>query len=263
MTGRDSYSSTAEFYDHVVPYRNREDVDFYIQEAKTASGPVLEVGCGTGRILLPVARARIQAVGLDLSAEMLSVLREKLSKEPPEVQRRIRIENADMRKFDLGERYPLITVPFRAFQHMITVDDQMAALDCMRSHLLPQGRLVLDLFNPSLDYIVNVKPGVETGDEPEFTMPDGRRVLRRTRTLAQDRFNQVNDVELVYHVTLPDGHQEHPVHAFRMRYLFRFEAEHLLTRCGFSVDTVYSDFDRQPYGAVNPGELIFIAHRRD
>ena len=60
------YSVTAEFYDHIVPYRERRDVDFFVEMAKETGGPVLEVGCGTGRVLIPTARAGVEITGLDV-----------------------------------------------------------------------------------------------------------------------------------------------------------------------------------------------------
>jgi hypothetical protein len=101
----------------------------------------------------------------------------------------------------------------------------------------------------------------EYGDEPEFIMPDGRRVVRRFRTVRRDWLAQVQDVELIYYITHPDGEQERLVHSFPMRYLFRYEAEHLLARCGFRIEALYSGFDRLPYGTTYPGELIFVASK--
>ena len=103
--------------------------------------------------------------------------------------------------------------------------------------------------------------GQEGGDEPEFTTPDGRRVVRKHRAVAQDRFSQVNDYELVYYVSHPDGRQERLVQAFPLRYLFRFEAEHLLARAGFDVEHLYADFDKRPHGSSYPGELLFVARK--
>ena len=125
---------------------------------------------------------------------------------------------------------------------------------------MPGGRLVLDLFNPSIPFLADPARLEEFGDEPEITMPDGRRVLRRARITGRDYFDQVQDAELIYYVTHPDGSQERLVHSFPMRYLFRFEAEHLLARCGFEVEALYADYDRSPYGSKYPGELIFVAH---
>jgi len=260
--GYEEYTFVAELYDHVVPYRNRPDVEFFVNAAKASNGCVLEIGCGTGRVLIPTARAGIEIVGLDLSARMLAVCRERLRHEPDAVQSRVQLVEADMRAFDLGKTFALATIPFRPFQHLLTVGDQLSCLASIRRHLVDGGRLVLDLFNPSLDMLGNPRAGDEYGDEPEFTTPDGDRVVRRHRTVACDRFEQVNQFELIYYVTHPDGVTERLVHAFPLRYIFKFEAEHLLARSGFEVEHVYSDYDRAPYGSKYPGELIFVARKR-
>jgi len=79
--------------------------------------------------------------------------------------------------------------------------------------------------------------------------------------VAQDRFSQVNDYELVYYVSHPDGRQERLVQAFPLRDLFRFEAEHLLAHAGFEVEHLYADFDKRPYGSAYPGELLLVARK--
>ena len=259
----DEYASIAGLYDHVVPYQDRPDVDFFVAAAADSGGPVLEVGCGTGRILIPTARAGVPIVGLDRSPHMLAVCRERLAREPDSVRARVELVEADMRGFTLGHRFALATLPFRPFQHLLEVSEQLACLAAIHRHLLPNGRLVLDLFNPSLDHLANRQLGAEVGQEPEFTMPDGRRVIRRHRVVAHDRHQQINDVEILYYVRHPDGREERLVHAFRMRYLFRFEAEHLLARAGFAVENLYADYARSPYGSSYPGDLIFLARRTD
>ena len=137
----------------------------------------------------------------------------------------------------------------------------MCCLATIRRHLVDGGRLVLDLFNPDLGRLVDEKYRSEQEDEEPFTMPDGTRVVRRNRIASLDLHNQVQDVELIYYVIHPDGREERLVQAFPFRYLFRFEAEHLLARSGFQVEDVYADFDRSPYGSKYPGELIFIARK--
>jgi len=259
--GYEAYAFIADLYDYVVPYRTRSDIDFYVAAAQAAGGPVLEVGCGTGRILIPTARAGVDIVGLDLSPHMLQVCQKRLRDEPGAVQSRVRLRQADMRSFDLAQRFRLVTLPFRPFQHLTTVEDQRSCLASIHRHLKEAGRLILDLFNPSLEALVRDDLGQEFGDEPEFTSPDGRRVVRRHRIVSRDYFNQINQVELVYYVTHPDGCEERLVHAFPMRYLYRFEAEHLLVRCGFEVEAVYADYDKSPYGSTYPGELVFVARK--
>ena len=257
----EEYAFIADLYDYVVPYRTRPDIDFFVEAAKTSGGPVLEVGCGTGRIVIPTARARVDIVGLDLSSHMLQVCQKRLLNEPEAVQSRIRLIQADMRNFDLTQTFRLVTLPFRPFQHLTTVEDQLSCLGSIHQHLVEGGRLILDLFNPSLEALVRDNLGQEFADEPEFTCPDGRRVVRRHKIVSRDYYNQINQTELIYYVTHPDGREERLVHAFPMRYLYRFEAEHLLARCGFEVEAVYADFEKSPYGSKYPGELIFVAKK--
>ncbi len=259
--GYEEYAFVADLYDYVVPYRERQDVAFFVEAAQASGGSVLEVGCGTGRVLIPTARAGIDIVGLDLSSHILAVCRERLQREPADVQSRVQLVQADMRDFNLAQTFRLATTPFRPFQHLTTVADQLACLTCIRQHLVEGGLLILDIFNPSLEALVRDNLGEEFGDEPEFSMPDGRRVLRRHKIVARDRFNQINQTELIYYVRHPDGREERLVHSFAMRYLHRFEAEHLLSRCGFEIEQVYAGYDKSPYGSQYPGELIFVAKK--
>ena len=201
--GYTEYGFTAEFYDHVAPYRERGDVAFFVEMAQAAGGPVLEIGCGTGRVLIPTARAGSEIVGLDLSPSMLAVCRSNLAQEPAETQARVRLVEGDMRDFDLDQQFALATLPFRPFQHLTTIEDQIACLTTIHRHLAPGGRLVLDLFNPSIPFLADPARLDEFGDEPEITMPDGRRVLRRARITGRDYFDQVQDAELIYYVTHP------------------------------------------------------------
>lgn len=255
------YGFVAEMYDYVAPYAARRDVNFYAEIARETGGPVLEIGCGTGRVLIPVARTGVEIVGLDLSPYMLATCRQRLAGEPDEVRARVTLVQKDMRQFDLGRTFRLVTTPFRPFQHLTTVDDQIACLRSIHRHLEPGGALILDLFNPSLPFLTDGSRFEEWDDGPPFTLPDGRRVQRRSRIVARDYYNQIQDVEMTYYVTHPDGREERLVHRFLMRYLFRFEAEHLLARVGFGVEVIYADFDRSLYGSVYPGELIIVARK--
>ena len=92
-------------------------------------------------------------------------------------------------------------------------------------------------------------------------MPDGRRVLRRYRVASRDLSRQVLDCELIYYITHEHEGVERQVHSFPMRYLFRYEAEHLLARAGFEVESLYADYEKNPYGTKDPGELIFVARK--
>lgn len=257
------YEISADLYDHVGLYRDRQDdVRSYVEEAGSAAGPLLELGCGTGRILLPCARAGARVVGLDRSAAMLGVARRKLDAETPEVRERVRLVEGDMRSFDLGERFALITIPFRGFQHLLEVEDQLACLDAARRHLEPGGLLVLDVFNPSLRALVDASRLSEWGDEPEFTTPAGARVVRRFRVERVDLPRQVQHLEMIYHVSEPDGTSRRLVEHFSLRHFFRYEVEHLLARCGFADIRIAGDFDGTPWEKCgDPAEIVARARR--
>jgi SAM-dependent methyltransferase len=251
----------AEVYDHIVPYRERQaDVTFYVDLAREAGGAVLELGCGTGRVLIPTARAGVEIVGLDGAGPMLLLCRAKLEAEPEATRARASLVEGDMRGFDLGRTFALVTCPFRPFQHLLTVDEQLECLAAVRQHLAPGGRFAVDLFDPDLGHLTG-ELGRESAPEPAFDLPDGRSVVRRHRIVARDLSAQWQDVELIHDVRHPDGREERLVHAFRMRHSFRFEVEHLLARAGFVLEAGYSDFERNPLGTRGGRELIFVARR--
>ena len=259
--GYREHEFVAEFYDYVVPYVQRPDVDFYVGLSIESSGPVLELGCGTGRVLIPTAKAGINIVGVDLSEHMLGVCQQKLIEEPADVRDRVQLVHGDIREFEVGSKFTLVTIPFRPFQHLIALEDQLACLACVRRHMDPGGRFVLDVFNPDIRRLTDEGLRQEYGDEPSFQMPDGRHIERRLRNASVDLHRQVLDSEIIHNVIHPDGKQERLVHSFPMRYLFRYEVEHLLARSGFEVETLFSDFDRSPIGSKYPGELIFVARK--
>ncbi len=114
---RDDYTLYAELYDTV--YEDYvEDIPFYVAEAQRAHGPCLELGCGTGRVLIPVASAGVEVTGLDLSPPMIARARRKVATLPQDVRSRITLYEGDMRDFGLEQRFALIYVPFRAFLHL-------------------------------------------------------------------------------------------------------------------------------------------------
>src|ERR671922_2808375 len=110
--GSEEYAFIADLYDYVVPYRTRPDINFFVEAAQASGGQVLELGCGTGRILIPTARAGVHINGLDASEGMLRVCRARLDTEPADVRRRTDLHHGDIRHFDLGRRFQLITLPF-------------------------------------------------------------------------------------------------------------------------------------------------------
>ncbi len=256
------YDLSADLYDHVGAYRDRRaDVTFYAAQAAAAGGQVLELGCGTGRVLLPCARAGARITGLDRSAAMIAVARDKLARETPEVRDRVRLIRGDMASFDLGERFALITIPFRAFSHLLSTEEHLACLGLVHRHLVPGGRLAFDVFNPSLAMLVDETHLAEWGDEPEFATPEGARVVRRFRVTRRDLPGQVQFLEMIYYITEPDGTSRRLVESFSLRHFFRYEVEHLLARCGFADVRIDGDFEGTPFGGTTPAEIVATARR--
>ncbi len=162
-----------------------------------------------------------------------------------------------MAGFDLGEKFRLIIIPFRPFQHLLEVHEQMNCLECARKHLAPGGRLILDVFQTDAERIhdpVHMRETLVT----EYNTADGRQVKISERVAAFHRAQQINDVEMVFSVKHTGGREERLVFAWPLRYFFRYEVEHLLARCGFRVSTEYGDFDKTPI-RDDSAEMVFIA----
>ena len=259
--GYEDVEVLADLYDPIYEERRRQDIDFFVGCSRQVGGRTLELGCGTGRVLIPTAAAGCEITGLDLSPHMLKKCRQKLSQQPQEVRRRVRLVQANMTDFDTGDTYSLVTTPFRPFQHLITVDEQKACLRCTNRHLIPGGLLILDVFHPLPTRLVPY-PGhdVEAEDTPEMTLPDGRRLRRTFRTAGFHRHEQYNDIEIFYYVTYPDGRQERHIQAFPFRYFYRYEVEHLLELCGFAVVDLFGDFDHSAFSNDSP-EMVFVAEK--
>lgn len=245
----DFYEYSAQYYDLSPLYQQRGDKQFYLTRARQAAGPVLEVACGSGRVLIPIAQAGVDITGLDASPAMLNICRTQLQKAGLTTQ----VTQGDMRNFDLGRQFSLITLPFRPFQHLLDPADQMACLQCVKRHLAPGGQMILDLYDPRMDLIIQ-NDGAEFTDF-DFTNTDGRAMRRNVRRLRHDRPQQVLYMELIY-IDLESG--ERTPTPLTMRYTFRYEMEHLLARCGFEVLEVLGNFDGSPVGDVAK-ELIFVA----
>jgi SAM-dependent methyltransferase len=220
---------------------------------------VLEVGSGTGRILIPIARAGISIVGLDRSHGMLQRCLEKIAQEPPEVRDRIEVRRADMRTFDLGRQFALIIVPFRGFQHLIDADDQRAFLRAARRHLAPGGRLVFDVFNPDPARLAS--PSTEESEDTPLTPLRGGRAFRRTaRVVAIDQTAHVSHVELTYYVRNATGGEDRRVQAFPMRWFFPEEIPPLVESAGLSVRSIFGDLQRSPVSPGSPDLIVVAEH---
>lgn len=154
------YENNAEFYDCCLSnQRLNADIPFFIESAKVSPGPVLEVCCGTGRVLLELVRNGIEADGIDLSEGMLSVLERKLAAESEEIRSHIKVYRQDMRAIELPRKYGLIILPFNSFMFLTEDTDIKECLRGLREHLLPAGKVIMSIHN--VDYLDLVVLGEE------------------------------------------------------------------------------------------------------
>jgi len=251
-------SFIADYYDESPIVRARtQDVAFYRDAARDFGDPILELGCGTGRITMALAQMGKRVTGLDISEKMLERAALKRSALYTEERERVHLVQGDMVKFDLGEKFKLVIIPFRPFQHLLEVSQQMDCLNCVRKHVARGGRLIVDFFQTDAE---RMHDPVHMRESPlvEYKTGDGRQVQISERVAGFHRAQQINDVEMIYSVTHPGGKKERMVFAWPLRYFFRYEVEHLLARCGLRVTAEYGDFDRTPIADDSP-EMIFVA----
>jgi SAM-dependent methyltransferase len=195
----DLYTVSSRYYDEAyATLKDLRDVPFYMELARRTGGPVLELGCGTGRVLLPIARAGIAVHGVDGSPAMLEELSRKLAQEPDQVRERVTLSAGDLRNFRSERKYPLVIIPFRPLQHMYTVEDQVAALRTAAFHLEENGLLAFDVFYPRFESLLS---GVgEESLEMQWTSTSNPTLTihRYFRKDAVDKINQNFTATFIY-----------------------------------------------------------------
>lgn len=234
-----------DLYDAVTPESFLGDVDWYRRRALECDGPVLELGAGTGRITLPLAQAGVSIHALDASEPMLAALRAKLATLSRAVAARVTPVHADMRHFDVPERFALVIAPFRAFLHNITDQDRRDCVARVRHHLRPGGHFALNVFHPSLEFMAQhagALAGVWRWRETH-TLPGGRCVVRseanrydtvRQVVHSQHRFEEFGPDDALTRSTL---------HRLELAYLYPADIRQLLTEAGFANVTINGGFD--------------------
>jgi SAM-dependent methyltransferase len=254
--GEPSPFDDGEFYD-LMCQGLEFGIDFYVALARQANGPVLDIACGTGRILVPVLQAGVDADGLDLFGPMLDTARKKAAALgfTPNLHR------SDMTSFELPRRYALIMITFNAFCHVLTTDDQIRCLSCIRRHLLPGGLLAFDGAFPGLGWI----GAPRNQRELEAEVKDARtgETMRCYDTRSFDRVAQIqrsrNEVEL----DEPDG-TTRIIHRceFLVRWTYKAEMDLLLRSAGYARHEIYGGFDRRPL-TQETDQLVVLAWAGD
>jgi SAM-dependent methyltransferase len=249
---KDAWS--AEIYDYEVT--ETSDLTLWQSLAQSVDGPALELACGTGRILLPLAQAGIDVAGLDASPYMLAVARRKVAQADEEVRGRCRLTEGSMSDFSLGEEFGLIYIPARSFQILPSRAAQRGCLESCARHLMPEGRLAIQVFNPELSRLT---AGRVEERPSEFSGPNGVTV-RWSAVTEYDLAAQSLRSVWCYQQDAPDGTPETHEYLLELRYFFRFEMEWMLEACGFEVEALYGDVDRGEFVADSP-EMVFVGRR--
>ena len=252
----------AQTYDVSVPDWPGE-IDFYRElaaQAKSKGGAVLEVACGTGRVAMHLLRDGVRLVGLDVSPPMLEVVREKSTGFP-----NARWVEADMRSFELGEAFELVIIPGQAFHNLVTAQDQVDCLACIKRHLAPGGTLVVHLDHQDVRWLGDLrrdKGGVFEAAE-QFQHPQTGRQVRTLRAWSYEPSTQTAIAQTMWEELGTDGEvlSRRDTGPYRLHCIFRFEMEHLLARTGFAVEALHGDFFRGELRDEST-EMVWVATHR-
>ena len=250
----------AEIYDLEYGWKT-DDVEFWKKLAREYAGDdghALELACGTGRLLFPVAESGIRITGLDQSQWMLDRAQKRLDAAAADVRKRITLLQGDMRSFDLGQKFNLIYVPFNSFYILTEIADQLAVLNAARKHLAPGGVFALDIFMPDINRLVTPIGPPMWGHELEQVAADGLRLQR-------DIVREVDPRKQVLKVTWRMKEYRDSILTREwlsdlvMTYIFPHELEHLVARAGLEFVHYWGDYDRRDFWAMkDPGKQLAV-----
>jgi len=231
---------------HYDAWTEREvDIPFYLDQVAEYGEPVLELGCGTGRITIPIAEEGWDIVGLDVSERFLKHAREKAQEEDLEID----WMRGDMRDFSLDEKFSLIIVPFNTIHHILELDGLERVLNNVKRHLKEDGRFIVEFFNPDLD-ILNRNPD----DEHEilsYELPEKGEIVVREKT-------NYRKADQLMHITwIFDSEEKEFFKEWIARVYFPKEVDTILNYNGFLIEEKYGDFDASPF-TNNSGQQIVV-----
>jgi len=242
-----NFEKWAKAYD-LIYGKYKEDIDFYRKEARKAKGKVLEIACGTGRIYLEMLKDGADAYGIDISKNMLKVLKMKAKK----LRLKPKVRKADMRTFKLDQKFSLIIIPFRSFLHNLTIEDQIKTLKNIKNHLAPNGKFILNFFFPNPEVILKtygkkIKETIKT---------EGKKYTLINKSYFVDEVNQI--VEFID--TLKENNKTIWQDKFQLAFIYKREFELLLSLAGFKKWKVYAGFNRKPLKSYKQ-EMVWIIEK--
>ncbi len=222
-----------------------EQIAFYERQIERYGQPVLELACGTGNYLVILQEKEVEIAGLDMSAEMLGAAKTRASKKELESN----LINADMRDFNLNQKFSLIFVAGNSLQHLNTIGDIESCFTSVKRHLKPGGRFIVEVFNPSLQLLTR-DPQVRyfVG---EYKTDDGWIVINEN--VFYDPATQINNIH--WHYKNQYAKEEHTV-TFTMRQFFPQELDYLFIKNGFTIEEKYGDFDEREFESKSAKQII-------
>ena len=249
-------AALARLYD-LFPFQ--ADLPFYLELAEVQGGHVLELACGSGRVLVPLAQAGHRVVGLDSSPHMLELAGEKLRAAGPEAMARAELVEGDMRKLALDRRFDLAVVAVKSFAYLPDRADQQRVLAAVAAHLRPGGVLAMDLLHPSPAWLLR-PPGSLHQDLVQHVPERGVTLVRTETVVSTDLATQLRVIRSAYEMVTDDGTVTKRFVEWLYRYTYRFEVELLLERAGFEVEAIYGGYEREPF--VSDSRLMLAVARR-
>ena len=248
-------------------YAHLYDLDYAVEEldlpvvqsfAARCGSPILELGCGTGRLVVPLAREGYSVTGVDLSDAMIDRARAKVAEQ--DLCDRATLVVQDLRRLELEERFALAYAAINSFMHLTTSDDQLTALVRFRQHLKPGGLLVLDLFNPDPGRLADSDGEVIL--DKVLTDPASGERLMKFYTENVDLGRQLVHVTVFVDRVDDEGRVQRTLFPFTLRYLYRDELALLLRHAGFEVETFYGSYELDDFCGESE-RLIAVAARPD
>ena len=231
--------------DHERRARVGASARFYVEEVTKRGGRALELGCGTGRIAIPIAKSGIEITGLDLSASMLALARRKAAEEGVSIE----FIEADMRFLDLGTRFSTILIPGNSLLHLLTIEDLRLCLNGVRRHLAPGGRLVFDISKWDLRRLTT---------DPNERHPVLRLSHSRMGEILVEESSDFDSAAQVRHVRWYLSTAQTPdfqVADYTLRVIFPQELPLLVESAGLRLDERYGELPRQPFDSTSPRQV--------
>lgn len=256
---REHYEDAA-LYDYEYR-RRRADVWFYrelTERLVQRPGPILELGCGSGRVAIPLARAGFEVIGLDISASMLARARDRLSRQSRAVRERVSLIRGDARTFALDRQFPLIIMAFNSFEHLYTRVEVEACLSRVREHLVPGGYFVFDVDNPDLAWLS--RRADKRWSRTKGTHPETGRRFVYTTNHEYDPVSQIVIIRLYYQPLNPADGPEQTI-TLSQRKFFPAELEGLIDANRFRMVERFGDFDGEPLDGHHDAQLLVCQPR--